>query len=105
MNGRKKEGELYRVIEIGEDRFEIFYGYYEERDRVSKYNEPIPIYPNFISEPRYDNKGRPYVTEMQDVCEHYDGKPYVDICNGCTHYQRGDDLIGVCTCVKNRKRE
>ena len=105
MKSKKKEGELYRVIEVGEDRFEIFYGYYEERDRLGKYNDPIPIYPDFLSEPRYDKEGRPYVTEMQDVCQYYDGKSFVDICNGCSHYRKCDDLIGICLCSKNRKRE
>lgn len=105
VNSKKAEGDLYRVIELDGDRFEILYGYYDDRDRVGKYSEPIPIYPDFLSEPRYDSKGRPYVTEMQDICENYNGKPFVDICNGCTHYKRGDDLIGTCHCANRRRRE
>ena len=34
-----KEGDLYKVITIYGKTFELYYGYYEEKDRYSKYNE------------------------------------------------------------------
>lgn len=105
LNNRRREGDLYQVLTVEGKRFKIRYGYYEETDRISKYNDPIPIYPDFIKEPLYNNEGQPFVTEMQDVCEHFKGKMLVDICCGCSYYKKGDDLIGTCTCVKNRKRE
>ena len=75
-----KEGDLYRVLEIGGARFEIRYGYYEELDRVGKYNDPIPIYPNFLENPQYNNEGYPFVTEMQDTCVYYDGSKTQEFC-------------------------
>lgn len=100
-----KDGDLYCVLNVSGKRFEIHYGYYEEKDRLGKYNDPIPIYPDFIKNPEYDSHGQPFVTEMQDVCPHFKGKVLVDICCGCEHFKKGDDLIGICTCDKNRKRE
>ena len=35
-----KERDLYKVITIYGKTFELYYGYYEEKDRYSKYNEP-----------------------------------------------------------------
>ena len=98
-----KEGDVYGIFKIGEDTFEIRYGYYDENDRIGKYNDPIPIYPNFIKNPQYNSEGYPFVTEMQDICEHFEGQLLVDICCGCTHFKKGDDLIGICQCEKKRQ--
>lgn len=103
MISRIVEGDLYKILSVDGVKFEIKYGYYEERDRVSKYNDPIPIYPDFIKEPKYNEKGQPFVTEMQDVCEHFKGRLLVDICCGCSHFKKGDDLIGVCLCEKKKR--
>ena len=100
---RIKEGDVYGIFKIGEDTFEIRYGYYDESDRIGKYNDPIPIYPNFIKNPQYNSEGYPFVTEMQDICEHFEGQLLVDICCGCTHFKKGDDLIGICQCEKKRQ--
>lgn len=99
-----REGELYGVFKIGEDTFEIRYGYYSESDRVGKYSDPIPIYPNFLENPKYNNEGFPFVTEMQDTCEHFKGNLLVDICCGCIHFEKGDDLIGTCKCPKRKQQ-
>ncbi len=100
---KMKEGDLYRILEIGGASFEIRYGYYEEADRVGKYNDPIPIYPNFLAEPQYNNEGYLFVTEMQDACNYYEGIPNQDFCRACSHFRGEDDLIGVCTHHKTRK--
>ena len=43
-----KEGELFKEIHAYGKVFEIRYGYYEERDRYTRYPEPIPLYPDFL---------------------------------------------------------
>ena len=103
-NTKIREGDIYGVFKVGESNFEIRYGYYEESDRLGKYNDPIPIYPNFLERPQYDNEGYPFVTEMQDICEHFDGKLLVDICCGCSYFEKGQDLIGICRCPKRKYR-
>lgn len=97
-----KEGDLYEILTVDGKRFEIRYGYYEEMDRISKYNEPIPIYPNFLKNPMYNNRGQPFVTEMQDICKYFEGKMMVDICCGCKYFKKGEDLVGTCLCEKNK---
>ena len=42
--------------------------------RESPFNDPIPIYPDFIKEPHYTAEGIPIATAMQNVCEFYNGK-------------------------------
>ena len=68
---KQKEGDLYKVIKAFGKTFEIYYGYYEESDRYSKYSEPIEIYTDFIKNPLYTNEGVPFVTAIQNTCEHY----------------------------------
>ena len=36
--------------------------------------EPIPLYPDFIRDPRYTADGMPFITAIQDVCRYYLGK-------------------------------
>ena len=98
-----REGDLYGIFKIGNERFEVRYGYYSESDRFGKYNDPIPIYPDFLESPQYNREGFPFVTEMQDTCEHFSGSLLVDICCGCSHFEKGDDLIGICRCTKRNK--
>ena len=78
-----KEGDLYRIINIDGVQFDIHYGYYEEKDRFGKYNDSIPIYPNFSENPQYNIRGEPFVTQMQDVCEHYEAQRDGDSCHAC----------------------
>ena len=49
MSNKVKEGDVYKVVKIFDRTFELRYGYYNELDRNGKYNEPIPIYPDFSS--------------------------------------------------------
>jgi len=100
------EGELYKRLDIHGKVFEIKYGYYEECDRNNPVVEPMPIYPDFIKNPIYTNEGLPFVTKMQDVCQYYKGKDGVDNgCAECEYYRHGEELIGVCTCVENKKEK
>lgn len=98
-----KEGSIYKVINLYGQEFVLYYGYYEECERLSPDIEPMPIYPDFVKEPKYTPEGFPFVTKMQDACRHYKGKDtkFKD-CAECNHYLHGDELLGICTCFKNR---
>ena len=100
-----KEGELYKIINIDGIEFIIKYGYYDEKERYSKYNEPIPIYPDFIKKPQYNKDGNPFVTHMQDRCKHYKGDDNLDSCYNCSYFIIKEDLIGVCKCKKTQKNK
>lgn len=104
MSGFFKEGDLYKVINIFGKTFELRYGYYSESDRMCEYNEVIPIYPDFIKVPVYTSEGYPFVTQMQDVCKHFEGESESDDCFGCIHYHHGEDLLGICKCNKNKQK-
>lgn len=98
-----KEGELYKIIDIGEHRFELRYGYNEEFERRQEC--PVVIFPDLISEPRYTDDGYLIVTSVQEPCEHYspiDGKQFEDWCADCKHYPGVHHEIGICRCEKNR---
>ena len=100
-----KEGDLYKVVTTFGKTFELRYGYYGECDR--KY-EPNVIYPDFLCEPLYTDNGEPFVTMVQDACKSYRGetKRTVDTtCAECKYFQRGEDWIGICTCLNNKKNE
>lgn len=101
MPDKPREGELFRVLSHEGKVFRIYYGYYDERERQSKYNEPIPIYPDFKKTPEFTSEGSPFVTGIQDVCEHYEGRSPEDGCHSCKYYCGGDDLIGACKNEKN----
>ena len=96
MNGRPREGELYRVLCVFGREFRLYYGYYDERERQSRYSEPIPIYPDFRASPQHTEQGQPFVTAMQDACEHFSGERREDGCHGCEHYCHGEEFIGLC---------
>ena len=102
---KPREGDLYGVVSVYGKTFEIYYGYYEEFERQSKYNDPVPIYPNLIQGPQYDGGGRRIVTEMQVACSHYRGSEAEDRCGRCQHFQKGEWLFGLCRCEQMRKNE
>ncbi len=94
-----KEGDLFKVIRTHGATFEIKYGFYEERDRHTKFAEPMAIYPNFIAEPQYTDDGIPFATSMQIPCENFKGKKDEDsVCGDCSYYHPCEELIGICTC-------
>lgn len=98
-----KEGDLYKVLHAFGRAFELRYGYYEEFERT-RFSEPMPIYPDFLTDPVYADDGRPFVTGMQDACRHYCGKEKTDqVCAGCIYYIRGEEFIGLCGCEENRQ--
>lgn len=105
MNTNVKEGALYKKMTVHGETFEIRYGYYDEKDRYGKYNEPMPIYPNFLDNPLYTKDGYPFVTQMQDACNSYVGKSKEDGCHGCRYYSHGEDLLGICTYERNKKQD
>ena len=99
-----KEGELYKIITAYGRSFEIYYGYYEEIDRLNPLCPPMEIYPNFKETPIYTDKGVPFVTAMQNACEHYKGEQDDDSkCFQCFHYEKCEELLGVCRCRSRRK--
>ena len=100
---KNKEGDLYGKITVYGKTFEIYYGYYEEFERNSIYNDPVPIYPNFKENPEYTDEGYPVVTEMQAACEHYSGSDHEDSCGQCKSFKKGDRLFGLCESAKRRK--
>jgi len=97
-----KEGDLYKVIKLHGATFEIRYGYYDEIERAS---EPIEIYPDFLEAPAYTDDGFPFVTLMQEPCEHYrkKGTDTDKECGSCIYAEDGDELIAVCRCKQNRR--
>lgn len=101
--GQINEGDLYKLIKIEDFVIEIKYGYYDEKDKYSKYNEPIPIFPNFVTNPIYTTEGYPLVTKMQNKCNHYISDIKSDECFGCKYLKEVEDLIGICICSHNRR--
>ena len=103
-----KEGELYKVVVTFGKTFELRYGFYEERDRLSPLCEPAIIYPDFIRDPMFTESGEPFVTMMQDACGHYKGntrRTPDSTCAECKHFKQGEEWFGICTCERNRKNE
>lgn len=99
-----KEGDLYKIIKVHGQTFELYYGYYEQCERDNPSIEPMPVYPDFIKHPQYTEDGFLFVTKMQDACEHYKGQSTeFNECADCQYYNHGDELLGVCVCPKNRK--
>lgn len=98
-----REGDLYRELTIRGKSFKLVYGYYEDFERESPFNEPMPLYPDFIKEPVYTDDGIPFVTAMQDVCKRYTGETGGDSCSKCVHFQKSIELFGFCYCQENKQ--
>lgn len=96
-----QEGDLYKELTVFGETFEIRYGYYEEFER--QHHEPMAIYPDFIKHPVYTEEGYPFVTAMQDICNHYEGIPHGDTCCECGNFRKGPDLFGLCTCLHKKR--
>ena len=95
----QKEGELYKKIELFGETFEIYYGYYEDIDRENPQAEPMPIYPDFLKDPKKTADGFAFVTKMQDACKSFVGDNLKSPeCADCSFFKEGSDLIGICTC-------
>ena len=99
-----KEGDLYKEVTISDKTFRLLYGYYESFERESPFNDPIPIYPDFIKEPHYTAEGIPIATAMQNVCEFYNGKNDEDSsCSDCVFFQKYEEQFGLCNCSHNKR--
>lgn len=98
-----RDGDLYKIITLFGEVFELRYGYYEDFERGR--GEPVPIYPDFEENPVYTKEGFPFVTQMQSLCTHGKSKFEDGCCVDCDHYSQGDDLIGICTNAKNKRRK
>ena len=101
-----REGDVHEMICVGGHSFTIRYGYYSESERHS--TDPIPIYPCFISDPRYTDEGYPLVTRIQDACEHYaagEENAGDGWCADCVHCTSEHTEIGICRCVHRRKQK
>ena len=98
-----REGDVHEVVRVGGHSFTILYGYYTSAERQN--TDPLPIYPCFITEPRFTPEGQPLVTRIQDACEHYsigkegDGDGW---CADCRHFSGTHSTIGICQCVDRR---
>ncbi len=100
-----REGELYKILQIHDRQFELRYGYYELCERENPVQEPMPIYPDFVTSPQYTSEGFPFVTMMQDICPYFSGeRDCFSECAECGFYRHGDDLIGICACPANRQK-
>ncbi len=98
-----REGDLFKEVTVLDKTFRLLYGYYESFERESAFNEPMPIYPDFIKQPQYTAQGIPIVTAMQNVCKFYDGKNDEDSsCFDCGFFQRCEDLFGLCNCPETK---
>ena len=103
---KPREGDIYKVVELYGRRFELRYGYYESFEREGEFNEPIPIYPDFLKNPEYTGDGYPFVTQMQECCDIGKGDFKIDPCCAyCDYFADGDELIGVCRCEKRRRED
>ena len=101
---KAKEGELYRSVTVYGKTFALHYGYYDEKERHSKYNEPIPIYPDLERNALYTDTGYRFVTAMQDACIYYKGKSADGNCHSCESYREGEELIGICVCPERKNK-
>lgn len=99
-----REGDLYKVIDVFGKSFEIYYGYYEDGDRYSKYPEPIEVFPDFIKNPVYTDDGYAFITAIQEPCHFFKkARDINDRCRDCVHYEVGEELIGLCKHRARRK--
>ena len=99
-----KEGDLYKEVTISNKTFRLLYGYYESFERESPFNDPIPIYPDFIKEPHYTIDGIPITTAMQNTCEFYNGRNDEDsTCSDCGFFKKHEELFGLCNCPRNKR--
>ncbi len=101
----RREGDLYKVLQVFDRTFEVRYGYYEAFEREKA--DPIPIYPDLEAEAHYTAQGYRLVTQMQDMCEHaeFRKKKLRDPCCGnCKHFEHGDELLGRCNCSQNMRQ-
>lgn len=91
-----REGDLYKVFEVGGHIIEIRYGYYSEKERGMV--EPLPVFPNFREKQLYSKEGLPLASAIDSACEHYTpiGENPEDCCSDCRCFSGKE--IGICRC-------
>ncbi len=100
-----KEGELYKIYEVGGYTFEIRYGYYEENERGRV--EPLPIFPDFRKKLVYTEDGYPLTSLIHSSCQYYksqEARPE-NYCGDCIHYSVPKQEISICKCEERRRNE
>ena len=98
-----KEGDLHSIVTIGEHRFELRYGYREERDRAT--GEPYILYPDLAAVPLFTEDGQRIVAALQSACPYYTappGREREDCCYTCSFYPNPSDELGICQCKNTR---
>lgn len=98
------EGELHSVVTIDAHRFELRYGYCDERDRTT--GEPYILYPDLATKPCYTEAGQRIVTALQGVCRGYsppEGQEGENCCYTCRFYPDPRAEIGICGNEHTRK--
>ena len=82
--------------------------YYEEIERKSM--RPMEIYPNFLEAHVYTGDGIPFVTAMQNPCNHFRLKSKEcdegedNTCYQCAYYEKCEELLGLCKCKARYKK-
>ena len=97
-----REGDLYKILEVGGHRFELRFGFYAEFEREN--GVPVVIYPDLYNQRVYADDGRMLVTAVQDPCPHYTvpaGKTKDECCCDCQYYFNSGDDVGICACAAN----
>ena len=105
QSNEPREGKLYAVVTVHGKRFELRYGYYDDRDRGEP---PDVIYPYLIKHPVYTDSGEPLITMMQDACRYYQGKSRRTddaTCGECEYFARDKEWFGVCRSPKNKRED
>ena len=98
-----QEGDIYEVLSVDGETFEIRYGYYEDFEREN--SEPIPIYPDLAKTVIFGTSGKRIVTHMQEPCSYFHpvSEEGTERCCGCCQfYPANRQMINACECKYTR---
>lgn len=98
-----QEGDLFRIYTVDGLSFQIRYGYHAENERGRV--EPLPIFPDLLSEPVYTRCGIPVTSYIQAPCIHYTPRHPdhpEEWCGDCIHYDAGQEKMGRCLCPERK---
>ena len=108
----EKQDGSYKICRAGGREFKIYllYDCFLERE--------VGVYPDFKKNPEYTDDGRPFSSATDEACLHGRLKNQQSTspgdfsacgdCGGCGFFHRDEtpwDIIGVCMCEMNRKRQ
>ncbi len=100
-----REGDLYKIVVVEGQSFEIRYGYNADYEREND-GEPVPILPDLEKEPHYAQSGKRIVTFVQSPCSHFKmrcGDNDNDCCGDCSYYEDSKEMIAICEWEKVMK--